>query len=137
MGSGSTFPGISPRMILSHGLDRGISASIPPFELQWCGGSVYPRNIMPALATLLAKQKPLCHTGFSAQFTPEPNSLGVCLIPGTVLTYRVALWSVTGVGPCTGLLSQQGLMLDLMVCCCCCLEILSDLIFELSFVCEV
>ena len=75
MGSGSTFPGISPRMILSHGLDRGISASIPPFELQWCGGSVYPRNIMPPLATLLAKQKPLCHTGFSAQFTPEPNSL--------------------------------------------------------------
>ena len=31
MGSGSTFPGISPRMILSHGLDQGISASTPPF----------------------------------------------------------------------------------------------------------
>lgn len=62
---------------------------------------------------------------------------GVGQIPGTVFTCTVALWCVTLASSCTGLLSQKRPMLGLMVCCCCyCLEILNNLIFELSFVCE-
>lgn len=62
---------------------------------------------------------------------------GVCQIPGTMFTCTVALWCVTLASSCTGLLSRKRPMLGLMVCCCCCcLEILNNLIFELSFVCE-
>lgn len=127
------FPGITPRTVLPHWPDQTVATSIPPL---YCSGvesaaAVYPETYGLHWQLSWQTEVSLPH------LFPCPAHRGIKLSQGAsehwTHIYMQGGFTACNLCRCTGLISQKGPTLGLMVCHCCCLEIRNNLILELVF----